>query len=113
MHRNPGEFAQLLEAAAEDIGRQTRHPGQIFPGVWPVDSTEHSPERLIGMVAAAALARVCHQQGADLDSALASYVEVSKDVPLVPKGGPDVMAAQHMRDSAAALLVQAGLESAH
>lgn len=99
MHRNPEAFADLLESAADDIGRQERHPGQSLPGVWNVGGA-NSPEQLIGVVATAALARVCRARDADLDSALASYVEVAKNISVTPQGGPDVMAAQHMRDAA-------------
>lgn len=102
MHSNPGEFADLLEAAADDIDRQPQHPGQSIAGVWPV-TPEYPPEVLIGMVAAAALARVCKTRGCDLDKSLASYVQVSKNIALTLKGAPDQIAAQHLRDAAAEL----------
>jgi hypothetical protein len=98
MHTNPPVFAELLNAAAESVEAQTKHPGQIAPGYWQVGG-QNTAATLIGVIAAGALARVCREQDADLDLALRSYMEVAKNVPLVVKGTPDQMAARHLRDT--------------
>jgi hypothetical protein len=103
MHRDPELFAALLSDAASDIERQERHPGQPIPGVWVVGGA-NSTERLIVVIATAALSRVCRQRGIDIDQALTSYAEVAKNISIVPKGSPDVIAAKHLRDAAAELL---------
>jgi hypothetical protein len=99
MHRDSELFAALLTDAATDIERQTKHPGQTIPGVWRL-SGEDAPERLIVIIATSALSRVCQRREIDVDQALASYVEVSKNISIKPKGAPDVIAAQHLRDAA-------------
>jgi hypothetical protein len=102
MLSNPGKFADLLEAAAFVIDRQEHHPGQPVPGVWVVGGS-NTPERVITNVAASALARVCKTQHVNLEDALASYAEAARGIMIKPKGGPDVMAATHLRDAAYAL----------
>lgn len=103
MHRTDSEgFAALLEKAADDIARQPIHPGQTVPGLWKIGG-ENPPERLIGVIATGALARVARQNDYDLDEVLASYVEVSKNISITPKGAPDTMARTHLLDAAAEL----------
>lgn len=104
MHNsNPEEFARLLDAAADHVAKQRIHPGQTLPGLWPINKDTHEPARLIGVIVTLALANACRDADCDLTKALESYAEVSKDVTIVPKGGPDVMAAQHLRDAATEL----------
>lgn len=103
MHRADAEgFAALLEEAADDIERQPIHPGQMMPGLWKIGG-ENPPERLIGVIATGALARVSRRHEHDLDVVLASYVEVSKNISITPKGAPDTMARTHLLDAAAEL----------
>ncbi|USN14188.1 hypothetical protein PAPPERLAPAPP_05150 [Brevundimonas phage vB_BpoS-Papperlapapp] len=104
MHtRQPEEFARILDEAAEHIARQPIHPGQSLPGLWNLDDDSHEPARLIGVIVASALAQVCKTGDCDLQEALASYAAVSHNIPLVAKGGPDVIAAQNLRDAARTL----------
>lgn len=104
MHtRQPEEFARLLDEAADHIARQPIHPGQTLPGLWSLDDASNEPARLIGVIVTLALAHVCKGAGCDLQEALASYAQISHTVPLTAKGGPDVIAAQHLRDAAKAL----------
>lgn len=102
MHRQPDVFAALLDAAADDIGSQSIHPGQTIPGVWKL-AGEDAVERLIVVIATAALSRVCRAQNVDVARALASYAGVARHVEIVPKGAPDEIATQHLRDAAAEL----------
>lgn len=102
-HDNPEEFARLLDAAADHIAKKRMHPGQTLPGLWPINKDTHEPARLIGVIVTLSLATVCRDVDCELQDLLESYAEVSKDIPIVPKGGPDVMAAQHLRDAANAL----------
>ena len=104
MHtRQPEEFARILDEAADYIARQPIHPGQTVPGLWSLDDDSNEPARLLGVIVTLALAHVCRHVDCDLQEALTSYAKVSHTVPLVAKGGPDVMAAQHLRDAAQAL----------
>ena len=104
MHtRKPEEFARILDEAADYIARQPIHPGQSLPGLWNLDDDTHEPARLIGVIVALALANVCQSAGCELQEALASYAAVSHNIPLVAKGGPDVIAAQNLRDAAQVL----------
>jgi hypothetical protein len=99
MHTDTTTFASLLRDAADDIAKQERHPGQAIPGVWTIGG-DYDPERLIVVIATAALMRVCRQRDLDIDRVLVSYVEVSKNISITPKGAPDVIAMQHLRDAA-------------
>lgn len=100
MHqRNPGEFADILDAAVRKIDDTDRHPGQAIPGVWTIGGA-NTPERVIGLVAAKALHRVCTERGLEFDRVIESYAAVSKNISITPKGGPDVMAKAHLRDAA-------------
>jgi hypothetical protein len=107
MHRDATQFADLLESAAQTIETSTKHPGQDVPGLWNLGGA-NTPERVIGVLAASALAKVARQRGVDLDPVLISYVEVSRNVSLTMRGAPDRIAAQHMRDAAAELRRGAG-----
>jgi len=109
MHRNPAEFSKLLDAAALKIEQTDIHPGQAMPGVWRVGGPD-SPERLIGMVAADALHRVCQERQLPFEKVLASYAIASKNISIRPKGGPDVMAIRHLRDAAEELRRQARMK---
>lgn len=101
MHnRQPEEFARLLDEAAEHIARQPIHPGQTLPGLWNLDDGSHEPARLIGVIVTLAIAHVCKEIECDLQEALASYAAVSRNIPLAAVGGPDVIAAQNLRDVA-------------
>lgn len=100
---SPEEFARLLDAAADHVANKRMHPGQTMPGLWPINNDTHEPARLIGVIVTLALATVCREVDCDLHAALESYADVTKDIAIVPKGGPDVMAAQHLRDAAAEL----------
>ena len=101
MHRkDPEAFALILDEAADHIARQKKHPGQTLPGVWPLDDSLNEPARLIGVIVTLALAEVCERHGCDMQDTLTSYAEVSHAVPLQLKGGPDIMAANHLRDCA-------------
>lgn len=101
MHsKDPEAFALILDEAADHIARQTKHPGQSLPGVWPIDDGRHEPARLIGVIVTLALVEVCKRHGCDAQATLTSYAQVSHAVPLNLKGGPDVMAANHLRDCA-------------
>ena len=100
---HPENFARLLDEAADHIARQTIHPGQTVPGMWNLDGETHEPARLIGVIVTLALAHVCKDGDCDLQEALRSYAEISKTIPLVARGGPDVIAAQNLRDAARAL----------
>lgn len=106
MHKNPGAFADLLNAAARRIGEKHLHPGQTLPGVWPLGG-EMTPERVIGVVAAKALQEECAARGLSFEAAMESYVEASRNVALRPIGGPDVMARNHLEDAAYELRRQA------
>jgi len=99
---NPSEFADILDAAADIIAAAPQHPGQFHPGVWRIGG-ENTPERVIGVVAANALAKVCQQRQFELEKVLKSYAETSKNISIKPKGGPDVMAMNHLRDAATEL----------
>lgn len=104
MHtRQPEEFARLLDEAADHIAKQPIHPGQTVPGMWSLDDANNEPARLIGVIVTLAIAHVCKGSDCDLQEALSSYAEISKAIPLVAKGGPDVIAAQNLRDAAKAL----------
>ncbi|UTC29466.1 hypothetical protein BAMBUS_03840 [Brevundimonas phage vB_BpoS-Bambus] len=104
MHtRNPEEFSRILDEAAEYIARQPIHPGQTMPGLWSLDDGSHEPARLIGVIVALALAQVCKAGDCDLQAALSSYAAVTHNIPLIAKGGPDVIAAQNLRDAARTL----------
>lgn len=96
------QYADLFEAAADVIRKRHRHPGQPVPGVWVIDS-EHTPERLIGAVAASALAQACAGANMSIDDALKTYAETSHVISLTAQGGPDVIAAKHLRDAAVVL----------
>jgi hypothetical protein len=96
------KLADALESAASEIEATKQHPGQVVPGVWKVGGA-NSPERVIGIVVTSALAKVARRRLLDMDTLLSGYLEVSRNISLTPKGGPDVMAAQHLRDAAAEL----------
>lgn len=102
MFESPLDVAVLLDTAAAQIIASDEHPGQVFPGVWKIGG-ENSPERVISVVAASALAKVCAQRGVDLEAILKSYVLISRNVALTPRGAPDTMAATHLRDAATEL----------
>lgn len=99
----PEDFSRLLDEAAEHIARQSIHPGQTVPGMWNLDGDSNEPARLIGVIVTLAIAHVCKEGDCDLQEALQSYAEISKTIPLVARGGPDVIAAQNLRDAAKAL----------
>ena len=104
MHtRQPEEFARILDEAADHIARQPIHPGQTMPGLWNLDDATHEPARLIGVIVTLAIAHVCKDADCDLQEALASYAQVAHNIPLVARGGPDVIAAQNLRDAAKVL----------
>lgn len=96
------QYAELFETAAEVIRERKLHPGQPVPGVWAIGG-ENTPERLIGAVAASALAQVCAGRDVPLEEALKTYAETSHIISLTAKGGPDVIAAKHLRDAAVVL----------
>lgn len=94
-----GSAADLLDAAATRIEHQDQHPGQMVPNLWAVGG-ENAPAKLIGMVAAKALAEVCHERGAPFEDTLARYTHAAKHVALTPIGAPDTIAIAHLRDAA-------------
>lgn len=106
---DPKAFAAVLRNAADSIAQQPAHPGQSMPGVWSLDAS-HPFEVIIGIIAAAAIARACAEKGYNLDRALASYLIVAKQVSLQPVGAPDKVAAEHLR--AAAECIEPVLEDA-
>jgi hypothetical protein len=100
MHKaDPVEFSDVLFAAADQIEAQPFHPGQALAGVWSINSL-NPPEVIIGVIVTTALARVCATRGYDLDRAMRSYLEVSKQISLQPIGTPDKVAVRHLRDAA-------------
>lgn len=107
MHRNPGEFASILEAAARRIEKKVQHPGQPFPGVWSIGGA-NKPELVIAAVAAVALQEVCAERNLPFERVMRSYAEVTKNIAIRPKGGPDVMAKNHLLDAAEELRRLAG-----
>lgn len=99
MNSTPGTYAELLDAAATRIDGQQLHPYQPVPGVWKIGG-ENAPAKVIGVVAAQALQEVCVERGFAFEDAMESYLKVSRNVALTPKGGPDVIAKTHLRDAA-------------
>lgn len=99
---DPLTLADVLESAASTIEETKHHPGQVFPGVWKVGG-DNAPERVIGVVVTAALAKEAKRRSLELDRLLNGYLDVSRNISLTPRGGPDVMAARHLRDAAAEL----------
>lgn len=107
MHKNPTEFANLLDAAADRIEQNNIHPGQAIPGVWTIGG-DNTPEKVIGTVAARALLTICKERSLPFEKVMESYVTVSRNISLKAQGGPDVMAKNHLRDAAAELRRQSG-----
>lgn len=104
MHKTrPEEFARVLDAAADYIAAQPLHPGQTMPGIWELDDGDKEPARLIGVIVTLAIAQVCQHLECELQSAMESYADAARNVRLRPLGAPDLIAAQHLRDTAAEL----------
>ncbi|UTC29917.1 hypothetical protein BAJUN_03150 [Bajunvirus bajun] len=90
-------YENLFRYAADDVSRQTQHPGQSVPGLWNIEPTR-TPETIIVAIVAAALARVAIEHKVPFQPLLHRYVEMAPKVPFRAVGAPDSVAIAHLKD---------------
>jgi hypothetical protein len=94
---NGKPFENLFRYAADDVARQTRHPGQSIPGVWDLGGNQ-PPNVIVVAIVAAALARIAAEHEVSFQALLAHYTDVAGHVPFRAVGAPDSIAIAHLKD---------------